>query len=186
MKRAIVVSGLLSLLVCATPALARSWRVDGANSTLGFTNTYQNVSYSGQFRKFSAVIAYDPANLAAAKFEVTVDIASLDTQNSERDSTARGADFLDVAKFPTAHFVTTAFRTAANGAVFADGTLTLRGVSKPVTLAVKFVPHGNTATLDVSTQVKRLDFGIGAGQWADPAMIGLDVVVHAHLSLRAQ
>jgi polyisoprenoid-binding protein YceI len=117
---------------------------------------------------------------------VTIDITSLDTQNSERDQTALGADFFDTAKFPRAHFITRAFRKGANGEVIADGVLTLRGVSKPVALEVSFKPHGDTATLDVMAQVKRLDFGIGAGQWADPSMIGNGVVVHGYLQLQVR
>lgn len=177
---------IVALLAVSLPALARTWQVDAAHSTLTFTNTYQSVTYTGQFRKFTAAIAYDPADLAHAKFDVSVDITSLDTQNSERDSTALGADFFDAAKFPKAHFVTTAFRKLANGAVVADGVLTLRGISKPVALTVAFVPHGDTATLDVTAAVKRLDFGIGAGQWSDPSMIGDDVAVHGHLVLRVE
>lgn len=183
MKQAIVWGVALLFASLALPASAQGWKVDAAHSTLGFTNTYQSVTYNGAFRQFSAAIAFDPADLAHAKFDVTVDITSLDTQNSERDSTALGADFFDAAKFPKAHFVTTAFRKAANGDIVADGVLTLRGVTKPVALTVKFVPHGNGATLDVTAQLRRLDFGIGTGQWADPAMIGDGVAVHAHLLL---
>jgi len=171
------------LLACA-PALAQTWRVDAAHSSLTFTNNYQNVEYSGQFRRFNAVIDYDPNDLAHAKFDVAVDITSLNTQNSERDHAALGADFFDTAKFPKAHFVTAAFRKGADGKVIADGVLMLRGISKPVALTVSFKPDGNTATLDVTAQVKRLDFGIGTGQWADPSMIGDGVTVHGHLSLK--
>lgn len=173
----------MTLLACA-PASAQTWDVDTAHSSLTFTNSYQNVEYSGQFRRFSAVIDYDPNDLAHAKFDVTVDVTSLDTQNSERDHTALGADFFDTAKFPKAHFVATAFHRAADGEVIAEGVLTLRGISKPVALTVLFKPNGNTATLDVTAQLKRLDFGIGAGQWADPSMIGDGVTVHGHLSLK--
>jgi polyisoprenoid-binding protein YceI len=175
-----------SLLVFASPALARTWQVDAAHSALTFTNTYQGVAYTGQFHRFTAKIDYDPADLAQAKFDVEVDITSLDTQNGERDHTALGADFLDTAKFPHAHFVTTAFRKAANGEVLADGTLTLRGISKPVTLTVKFTQQGDAATLDVTAPLQRLDFGIGTGQWADPTMIGNAVAVHGHLVLHAK
>ena len=185
MKRVLCCLCVVALLGCAAPALAKAWKVDAAHSTLTFTNTYQNVEYTGRFRRFNAAIDYDPNDLAHAKFDVTVDVTSLDTQNSERDHSALGADFFDTAKFPKAHFVTTAFHKAANGDVIADGTLTLRGVSKPVALTVKFVPNGNTATLDVTAQVKRLDFGIGTGQWADPSMIGDGVTLHGHLALHA-
>lgn len=184
MKQAI--GGLcLALLVFAAPALAQTWQVDAAHSTLTFTNSYQDVEYSGQFRRFDAAIAFDPKDLAHAKFDVTVDITSLDTQNSERDHTALGAEFFDASKFPKAHFVTTAFDKAAGGKVIADGTLTLHGISKPVALTVTFTPRGNAATLDVTAQLKRLDFGIGTGQWADPSMIGNGVTVHGHLQLRS-
>jgi len=172
-------------LVLAAPALGQTWEVDAAHSTLGFANTYQNVEYTGRFRRFNAAIDFDPNDLARAKFDVTVDITSLDSQNSERDHTALGADFFDAPKFPKAHFVTTAFRKGGDGKVVADGVLTLRGVSKPVALTVAFTPHGNAATLDVTAQLKRLDFGIGTGQWADLSMIGNGVTVHGHLQLRA-
>lgn len=174
------------LLLAVAPALAKTWQMDPAHSTLTFTNAYQNVEYTGQFRRFTAAITYDPSDLAHSKFDVSVDVTSLDTQNSERDHAALGADFFDAAKFPRAHFITTSFRKATDGEVLADGTLTLRGVTKPVTLAVKFVPHGGTATLDVSARLKRLDFGIGTGQWADPSMIGDGVTVHGHLLLTAK
>ena len=179
-------SAIAMLAALAFPAMAKSWQVDPAHSSLTFTNTYQGVEYSGQFRRFNAAIDYDPNDLAHAKFDVTIDITSLDTQNSERDHTALGADFFDAPKFPKAHFVTTAFHKAADGKVVADGVLTLRGVSKPVALAVSFKPNGATATLDVTTHVKRLDFGIGTGQWADPSMIGDGVSVHGHLVLQAR
>jgi polyisoprenoid-binding protein YceI len=172
------------LLGWAVPVCAQTWQVDAAHSALTFTNTYQNVEYTGQFRRFKADINYDPGDLAHAKFDVSVDIASLDTRNSERDNTALGADFFDASKFPRAHFITTAFRQAAGGKVIADGVLTLRGISKPVALTVTFAPHGDAATLDVTASLKRLDFGIGAGQWADPSMIGDGVTVHGHLQLR--
>ena len=183
----VVFGGLCTvmLLGLTAPAFARTWQVDPAHSTLAFTNTYQDVAYTGQFKRFTAKIDYDPADLSHARFDVDVDIASLDTQNGERDQAALGADFFDTAKFPHAHFVTTAFRKAANGEVRADGELTLRGTTRPVTLVVKFVPGGDNATLDVSAQLNRLDFGIGAGQWADPSMIGNGVTVRGHLLLHA-
>ncbi|HVX05900.1 MAG TPA: YceI family protein [Rhodanobacteraceae bacterium] len=177
-------SAIAILAALASPAMAKSWQVDPAHSTLAFTNSYQGVEYTGRFRRFTAAIDYDPNDLAHAKFDVAIDITSLDTQNSERDHTALGADFFDTAKFPRAHFVTTAFHKAANGKVVAEGVLTLRGVSKPVALTVSFKPDGSAAVLDVTAQLKRLDFGLGTGQWADTSMIGDGVAVHGHLSLK--
>lgn len=186
MRRAIEWLCVAALLAFAAPGLAQAWQVDAAHSTLTFTNTYQDVQYTGRFQRFDARIDYDPHDLAHAKFDVSIDITSLDTQNSERDQAALGADFFDSAKFPKAHFVTTAFHKGADGKVVADGVLTLRGISRPVTLAVTFTPRGAAAVLDVTARLQRLDFGIGAGQWADPTMIGNGVTVRGHLVLRAQ
>ncbi len=170
----------------AAPALARGWAVDPARSALNFSGSYQGEKFEGRLKRFDARIDYDPADLARAKFDVTVNIGSIDTANAERDQALPGADFFDTAKFPQAHFVTTTFRKTANGAVLADGMLSLRGVSKPVTLLVQFAPSGAGATLDVSTALKRLDFGIGRGDWADTTMIGNEVTVHGHLVLTSK
>lgn len=161
---------------------AQAWTVDQSGSTLTFSGTYQGEKFEGRFRRFDArTIYYDPANLADAKFDVTVDIASIDTANAERDQALPGVDFFDTTKFPQAHFVTTRFRKGAEGAVLADGTLSLRGVAKPITLRVSFTPSKNT--LDVEATLKRLDFGIGVGDWSDTSLIGNEVTVHGHLLL---
>lgn len=172
------------LLLLPLAAFAREWKMDAAHSSLTFTGTYQGEQFKGRFKRFAAKIDYDPADLAHSKFDVTVDIASVDTANTERDQALPGNAFFDTAQFPKAHFATTRFRKGANGEVLADGTLSLRGASKPVTLVVKFVPHGEGATLDVETQLRRLDFGIGSGDWTDTSMIGNDVTVRGHLLLQ--
>ena len=175
------------LLALALPGLAGAadYTVQPAGSKLGFTNSFQGASFDGSFGKFTAAISYDAARLATSKFDVEVDLASVKTGDKDRDGALPGADFFNVAKFPKAHFVTTGFRQ--NGAqVIADGNLTLRGVTKPVSLTVNFKPAGTGATLDVSGTVKRLDFGVGGGDYADTSVIGADVKVNAHLVLAAK
>jgi polyisoprenoid-binding protein YceI len=178
-------SRFLIALVLLLPlaALARDWQVDAAKSTLTFKGTYEKEGFDGRFKRFDATIAYDAADLAKAKFDVTVDLASVDTGSSERDDTLTTADFFDTSKTPTAHFVTESF--AKNGdAVEAKGKLTIRNKTQPVTLTVKFAENGNAATLDVDTTLKRADFDLGNGaDWAD---IGAEVPVHAHLMLSAK
>ena len=172
------------LLALALPglAVAADYTVQPGSSTLGFSSTFQGETFDGHFGQWNAAISYDPAHLAASKFDVTVQLASVKTGDSDRDSALPGEAFFDVAKFPEAHFVTTGFRQ--NGPkVIADGTLTLRGVSKPVSLQVNFVPQGSGATLDVTGAVQRLDFGVGSGEYADTSVIGAQVKITAHLQL---
>ncbi|MFC3652086.1 YceI family protein [Dyella humi] len=156
-----------------------------SGSTLGFTSNFQGSNFDGHFDKWTAAISYDAAKLTASKFDVTVDLSSGKTGDNDRDSALPGPDFFNVAKFPQAHFVTTAFHQQGSQVV-ADGMLTLRGVTKPVSLNVVFKPQGTGATLDVTGTVKRLDFGVGGGQYADTSVIGPDVKVTAHLVLSAK
>jgi len=165
-------------------AFARDWQVDSAKSSLTFKGTYQNEGFDGKFRKFDATIAYDAADLDKSKFDVTVELTSVDTASGERDQTLATSDFFDVAKTPKAHFVTESFAKTADGDVEAKGNLTIRTQTRPVTLKVKFAESGTTATLDVDTTLKRADFDLGNGpDWSD---IGADVPVHGHLALTAK
>lgn len=173
-------------LTLALPATTRA--ADYAvqpGSTLGFAGTFQGAAFTGRFTQWTATIQYDPSALATARFDVTVQLASVAVKDKDQQSALPGPDFFNVAKFPTARFVTTGFRQVG-GQVMADGTLTLRGVTKPVSLTVTFTPHGKQATLDVATTLKRLGFGVGSGDFADTSVIGADVKVQAHLLLQAR
>ena len=175
---------LLCLLVLPACALARDWQVDMANSSLTFADTYQNGPFTGKFARFDATIAFDPADLSKNKFDVTVDMTSVDTQSSERDDTLRTAEFFDTTKFSHAHFITQSFGAGRDGGLVANGLLTIRDQTKPVTLKVTFAGDEKSATLDVDTTLNRLDFGLGASNdWID---IGRDVTVHGHLVLTAK
>ena len=172
---------ILLLLLLPLSCAARDWQVDAAKSSLTFKGSYQNGPFEGKFGKFEAAIAFDEADVAKDKFDVTVTVTSLDTQSSERDDTLRTPDFFDPTKFPQAHFITQSFGKGADGGLEAKGTLTVRDQTKPVTLKVKFAGSGDTATLDVDTTLNRLDFGLGTSKdWVD---IGKDVSVHGHLVL---
>jgi polyisoprenoid-binding protein YceI len=176
---------LLLALALPCAAAATDYTVQPAASTLGFSGTFQGESFDGRFGQWTAAISYDDANLASSKFDVEVTLASVKTGDSDRDGALPGPDFFDTAKFPKAHFVTTGLRR--NGTqVIANGNLTLRGVTKPVSLTVTFKPQGSGATLEVSGTVKRLDFGVGGGEYADTSVIGADVKINAHLQLAAK
>ena len=175
------------ILALALPgfASAADYTVQPAGSKLGFSGSFQGQAFEGTFAQWTAAISYDPAKVATSKFDVEVDLASAKTGDKDRDGALPGSDFFNVTKFPKGHFVTTGFHQ--NGAqVIADGPLTLRGVSKPVSLTVVFKPQGTGATMDVTGSVKRLDFGVGGGDYADTSVIGNDVKIGAHLVLTAK
>ena len=180
--RIAILSAALFCSLATLSAQAASYRADPRSSTLTFSSSYQGEAFAGRFGRFNADIAFDPANLATSRFDVTINVASADTANSERDDTLRGADFFNATKMPTAHYLATKFRSIGANHYAADGMLTLRGVTKPVTLSFTWT-RGAIVSLVGDASVNRLDFGVGGGEWADTATIGNAVKVHTSLLL---
>ena len=180
--KASLASMLLLGALLAPAAQARDWTVQ-PGSTLGFATTFEGVKFVGAFKQFSARIVFDPAHPQACTLDATITLASADTGNADRDKMLPTADFFDVARFPTATYRGADCTPAGPGRYSAQGTLTLRGVSKPVPLTLQWRMQGADALLTLDASVPRLTFGVGSGQWTDPSAIGLDVAVHGVLKL---
>jgi polyisoprenoid-binding protein YceI len=165
---------------------AGSFTADPATSRLEFTGVQAGAEFKGVFHKFTASVDFSPDALVAAKFDVVIDLSSEDTMDKDRDGTIRGADVFDVAHFPAAHYVTRVFSKTATGYT-AVGSLTLRGVTKDVPLAFKFSPAAaGGATLSGTAELKRLDFGVGQGDWKSTEWIADAVKVSFTLNLKAK
>ena len=173
---------LLAALALPGAAAASAWDLQ-PGSTLEFTGSMQGEGFEGRFGAFDADIVFDPADLAGARFDVAIDLASADTDNSERDETLLGPEFFDVADTPQAHYVATRFRSDGDG-FLADGELTLHGVTRPVPLHFTFERTVDGAVLAGHAELDRLQFGIGSGEWADPETIAHAVQVETRLELR--
>jgi polyisoprenoid-binding protein YceI len=177
---------LLMCLALPVAATATDYRVQKDQSTLGFTASFQGASFQGSFGQWQAAIRFDPAQVAISHFDVTVDTTSAATGDADRDNALPGADFFNATKYPQAHYVSTGF-VRAGGHVIAHGNLTLRGQTHPLDLTVTFAPQPDgTAAMDVSGTLKRLDYGVGGGEYADTSVIANDVTVNAHLVLAAK
>jgi polyisoprenoid-binding protein YceI len=164
---------------------AGSFAADPATSKLEFTGVQAGAEFKGVFHKFTASIDFSPDALAAAKFDVVIDLGSEDTMDKDRDGTIRGADVFDVAHYPTAHYVARSFAKTAAGYT-ASGSLTLRGVTKNVAVAFKFTPAvAGGATLSGTAELKRLDFGVGQGDWKSTEWVADAVKVAFTLNLKA-
>ena len=159
-----------ALLAATGPALAADY-VQAPGSTLIFASNYQGETFTGKFGGFNTQVSFDPAQLANAKIDVTIQLAGTHTGNDDRDSTLQDGDFFNVAKFAQARYTATKFRALGNNQYAADGTLNLRGVSKPVTLTFSWDTSGAQPVLSGRAVVQRLDFGVGGGDWADTGVI---------------
>ena len=173
---------LASLLLAATPALAADY-VQAPGSTLVFASNYQGETFTGKFGGFSTTLSFDPAQLATSKLDVAIQLAGTQTGNGDRDGTLVSADFFNAAKFAQARYTASKFRALGGNQYAADGTLSLRGVSKPVTLTFTWTP-GAQPVLAGKATVKRLDFGVGGGEWADTSTIPNEVAISTKVVLK--
>ena len=175
------VAALLVAMMSA-PAAATDY-VQAPGSSLVFATRYDGKVFTGSFGGFSTTLSFDPARPEAARLDVTIQLAGTSTGNADRDSTLAGGDFFNAASFAQARYEARSFRALGGDRYEADGTLTLRGVSRPVTLAFTWTP-GTPALLSGTATVKRLDFGVGGGAWADTGAIPDEVAISTRVFLR--
>jgi polyisoprenoid-binding protein YceI len=166
---------LLAALLAAAPAYAADYQ-QAPGSVLAFAGTYQGEAFTGRFPGFTTKMSFDPAQLATSKLDVAIPLATASTGNSDYDGEMRGSSFFNASKFPQARYTATKFRALGGNRYAADGTLSLRGVSKPVTLTFTWTA-GAKPVLAGKATVKRLDFGVGEGDWADTSLIPNDIAV---------
>jgi polyisoprenoid-binding protein YceI len=163
-------------LLLATPACAAHWTVDAAKSRLGFTASWSKQPLVATFKSWKASIDFDPADLAHSKADVSIDIASESSNSSDIDEALQGAQGFAAQQFPSAHFVTTGFTSKGGNAYVATGTLTLHGMTRPVTLPFTLVIAGKTAHMTGTAALLRTDFGVGMPA-TDPAAHEVTVTV---------
>lgn len=148
----------------ATDLSAGTWAIDPVHSSIGFSVRHLVVSkVRGRFERFSGEIVVAEDGTPSVSAEIAVD--SLNTGNEQRDAHVKSADYFDAEQYPTARFVSTGVR--ANGDDYVvDGEFTLKGVTKPVSLALEFngvnpgMGHGEVAGFEASVVLNRKDFGI--------------------------
>lgn len=145
-------------------------------SSLTFTFTQLGSATQGRFGRFTTELNYDEKNLAASSLRVTVQIASIDTQDAERDGVLVTPELFDAQKHPVATFVATSLVRGTSG-LEAPGKLTIRGVTRDLRLPLAIKPTAAGLELSGATSFKRLDFGIGQGDWQSTESVGDEVKV---------
>ena len=150
---------------------AGTYTVDSGHTQVLFTVNHLGFSeYTGQFVNPTGSLTLDPKNPSAAKVEIVLPMANISTTVPALDTHMKNADFFDVAKFPEGRFVSTAVRVNGSTATI-TGNLTLKGVTRPVTLNARFIGAGPAPMgekklnigFQATTSIKRSDFGISYG-----------------------
>jgi len=168
-KLIIIISASLFLFLTAFTTAKIVWKNDDPHSQLGFTVTHLGVSdVSGTFNDFDVTVTSSEPDFSDAVFELTANVASLDTRVEARDNHLKSADFFDAEKFPTITFKSIFLEKVDNNKYKLTGNLTMHGVTKPVTMALQYngtvenaMNKKQTAGFQLTGTLKRSDFGIG-------------------------
>ena len=169
----------------AFTTLSDSWKNDDPHSQLGFTVTHLGVSdVSGTFNDFDVTITSEKTDFSDAVFELTARVESIDTRVEARDTHLKSADFFDAAKYPAITFKSTSLKKAGKNKYKITGDLTMHGVTKQVTMDLRY--NGSvenpankkyTVGFQLTGTLKRSDFGIGPN--FPPPMISDEVRIKA-------
>jgi polyisoprenoid-binding protein YceI len=171
---------LAAVSFLATHALAAKWSVDPTQSRLLFAADDSGTRFTGTFKTWTAAIDFDAAHLDASSFEVSVDTKSVDAKDPVRNQEILGPDWLNVASYPTAHFVAKKLSLGESGGYQAIGTLKIRNIEKTIRLLFTVSANGNTIHAKGAVTLKRTDFDLGlhrGEEWvALPVEVSFEIV----------
>ena len=180
------INTLIIAMLVTVAATAQTWTLDKAHAKLGFSITHLLVSdVEGSFKSIDATITSTKEDFSDAVIEFKGDAASITTDNTDRDTHLKSADFFEVEKFTSLSFKSTSIKKGEGKKYKITGDLTLHGVTKPVMLDViingPIVHPMNKKTiagLKISGTIKRSDFGIGSK--FPGAILSDEVVINAN------
>ena len=150
-------------------------------SSVSFTSKQMGVPVDGRFRTFAADIRFDPAKPAAASAKIDIDLASIDAGSKDADDEVVGKQWFNVKSFPTASFVSSGVKALGGDRFEAIGKITIKGKSQDAVLPFSVKQDGSSATFDGGFTLKRLDFAIGEGPWADVSAVANEVQIKFRL-----
>jgi polyisoprenoid-binding protein YceI len=145
-----------------------TWNIDPVHSVAEFKVKHMMISnVKGQFPKVTGALTRDESDLTNSRVEASIEAASIETRDPQRDAHLKSPDFFDVEKFPALSFKSTGIRLVRDGELAVEGNLTIRGVSRKVVFSVEGPtppakdPWGNTRVgVSATTKINRKDFGL--------------------------
>jgi len=153
-------------------------------SEIAFTMKQMGVNFDGRFKAWKADIVFKPAALDQSKATIDIDLASLDLASADSEAEARDPLWFNTSKFPVAHFASTSFKSLGGDRYEVAGKLALKGITRDcvVPIAVKADAAGNRVA-EGAFLLKRLEYKIGEGEWADTATVADDIRVRVRIVL---
>jgi len=160
-------------------------QVQTNESTVTFAYRQMGVNMDGTFGKFTAQAAFDPAKLDKAQARIEIDLASIDTGVAEADDEVQGKLWFNTQAFPTASFVSTGVKSLGGKRYEAVGKLIIKGKTRDVVAPFSFEANGARGIFDGAFTIKRLDYNIGEGIWADVSAVANEIQIKFHLVVTA-
>lgn len=162
---------------------AEHWKLDKDHTSVNFEVKHFFNTVNGNFTDFEGVFIFDPNNLKGSKFDFTVAVSSIETNNEKRNNHLKSQDFFDAEKFPKMHFISTDFKKLSDTKYEVKGKLRIKDVIKNIT-----IPFEVTGLMDhpmkketklmglaFNTKINRNDYNVGAGDWTSTKVVG-DIV----------
>ena len=181
-------------MTTATAISTGTWTLDPTHTEIGFTVRHIMSKVRGKFEKFEGTLV-TADDLTSSRVDVSVDLNSINTGTVDRDNHLRSSDFFEVETHPTMKFESTGIVEKAPGQLFVQGDLTIKGVTKPLELAVEILgeggdPWGGTRIgVEATAQLSRKEFGIDFNipVQGDKVMIGdkISIVINAEAVLQS-
>lgn len=169
------------LLLSSLSAHAATWVLDPADSKVIFKYSYSGTPYQGEFKNVDAVFEIDPMNPGSCKFTVEIPIVDISVEDAETLDYLLDVELFDVDQFPTARFEATQCRLESMSSFVADGNLTIRDQTHPLSFPFKLDvdTSGERVRFHMTSEVtiERLEYGVGQGYWANTSAIPNDVSI---------
>ena len=182
MTRKLTLLALVAALAAPVAHAVEYTTVLPKQSRIGFEFRQMGVPVKGGFKRFATDMAFDPAKPESARAKIEIDLASIDAGSAEADDESAGKLWFDRSVYPKAVFVASQVRALGANRYEMRGTLTLKGRSREMVVPVTYTPAKNAATFDGAFVLRRLDFGIGEGMWADVATVANEVKVNFRIA----
>ena len=180
LKAGMILGGGLAILASAAQAVEFT-QLQPGKSSLAFVSKQMNVPVEGSFKSFRSKLAFDPAKPAAAKAELEIDLASIDVGSKEADEEVASKEWFNTKAFPVAKFVSTSVKPLGGNRYEIAGRMTIKGRTQNLTAPVTVTQQGNSATFEGSLVLKRADYDIGGGVWADFGTVANEVQIKFRL-----
>ncbi|GEK29887.1 polyisoprenoid-binding protein [Kurthia zopfii] len=168
----------------------QAYKVDAAHSHLGFQVKHMMISkVKGTFENFDAEMNLNPEDLTDAEIKFTIDVASIESRNEDRDNHLRSEDFFDADKFPKMTFVATDIKKTDADEYKLTGDFTIKDVTRPVTFDVEYGGKGTNpwgvevVAFEAETKINRKDFGLSwnAALETGGVLVGEDIKIKVEI-----